>query len=303
MAQLYFLQDQYDEVEESIKGRMSFGKSLGKCHPILRGIAECLEAKGLAKILGVMESLLNQAEKDVKTLKDIAARLLQEDNRLHKLSLKTTNITDKDIDPYYRIYKDTQAMSSVLSDMWDKVAPNLNLESDPDWKSRKFKDYENLFDKVYSPENYGPWPEDWMTSDTLTTMVRENAKELATVKIAVKTKPSFPNPKDTQAPTNQSLWDSVLEVASGQRMEMRQGDRVIHSPNNGRGYRNMPHNPNGIAWAVKQYKGFGGNWKNKSAGRLPQNPDTEIVRRVVDRYKGKEPPPWDAVRRVWDWYN
>lgn len=84
---------------------------------------------------------------------------------------------------------------------------------------------------------------------------------------AVKTKPSYPNPVDEYRPTDENLWKIVLEVASGKRLEFRRGDRTIHSPNGTRGYRNMPNNPQGIAWAVKQYNGFGANWKNKNEAK------------------------------------
>ncbi len=79
----------------------------------------------------------------------------------------------------------------------------------------------------------------------------------------MKTKPSYPYPQDKYEPTNPHLWTSCLEVASGERLELKVGDRTIHAPNDGRGYRNMPHNPKGIAWAVKQYSGFGGNWRDQ----------------------------------------
>lgn len=87
-------------------------------------------------------------------------------------------------------------------------------------------------------------------------------------KSAVKTKPSYPYPTDEYQPTNESLWQRVLEVASGRLREFTQGDRTIHSPNDGRGYRNMPAHPNGIAWAVKQYNGFGGAWKNRKEEKV-----------------------------------
>jgi len=83
---------------------------------------------------------------------------------------------------------------------------------------------------------------------------------------AVKTKPSYPNLVDEYTPTDPALWEVVLDVASGDRLEYTRGDRTIHSPNEGRGYRNMPHNPKGIAWAVKQYNGFGSNWKQARWG-------------------------------------
>lgn len=83
-----------------------------------------------------------------------------------------------------------------------------------------------------------------------------------TSKIGLRHAPSYPAPEDDKYdPTNPSLWKDVLDIASGKRREMTIGDRTIHSPNEGRGYRNMPSNPYGIAWAVKQYNGFGGSWR------------------------------------------
>lgn len=77
--------------------------------------------------------------------------------------------------------------------------------------------------------------------------------------------PSTRNPSDEWEPTNKNLWERVLEVASGERRQLTQGDRTINSPNNGRGFKSMPANPMGIGWAVKQYNGFGGNWRSKQA--------------------------------------
>jgi hypothetical protein len=69
---------------------------------------------------------------------------------------------------------------------------------------------------------------------------------------AVKRAPSEPYPTDEYGATDRHLWKVCLDVASGKKREHTQSDRTIHSPNDGRGYRNMPANPNGIAWAVKQ---------------------------------------------------
>jgi hypothetical protein len=80
-------------------------------------------------------------------------------------------------------------------------------------------------------------------------------------KRAVRTAPSEPYPTDEYRATDRRLWKACLDVASGERREFTESGRTIHSPNDGRGYRNMPANPNGIAWAVKQYNGFGGAWK------------------------------------------
>lgn len=82
-------------------------------------------------------------------------------------------------------------------------------------------------------------------------------------KTAVKTKPSFPQLRDEREATNEALWKRVLDVASGRQREYTQGDRTIHAPNDGRGYKDMPAHPKGIAWAVKQYNGFGGQWRGQ----------------------------------------
>jgi hypothetical protein len=65
---------------------------------------------------------------------------------------------------------------------------------------------------------------------------------------------------DEYSPTDAVLWEKVLEVARGDRREFTRNERVIHSPNHGRGFRHWP-NPKGVAWAVKQYNGFNGGWK------------------------------------------
>lgn len=80
---------------------------------------------------------------------------------------------------------------------------------------------------------------------------------------AEKHAPSTPNPEDEWAPTNPTLWEKVLEVARGDKSQFSKGERTIHAPNNGRGF-NWP-SPNGTAWAVKQYNGFGGAWKKNAS--------------------------------------
>lgn len=79
--------------------------------------------------------------------------------------------------------------------------------------------------------------------------------------------PSKPHLTDEYEPTNKSLWEAVLNVARGQASQLTQGDRTINAPNNGKGFYPWPH-PQGTAWAVKQYKGFGGNWRAKASAQL-----------------------------------
>lgn len=69
---------------------------------------------------------------------------------------------------------------------------------------------------------------------------------------------------DQYEPTNETLWLAVLDVAQGKKREMTLGDRTIHAPNNGGGYKPWP-NPMGSAWAVKQYKGFGGAFRKRAS--------------------------------------
>lgn len=76
--------------------------------------------------------------------------------------------------------------------------------------------------------------------------------------------PSYPYMTDEYEPTNANLWERVLEVARGDRRELTINDRTIHAPNQGMGFRHWP-NSKGVAWAVKQYKGFNGGWKRKEA--------------------------------------
>ena len=76
--------------------------------------------------------------------------------------------------------------------------------------------------------------------------------------------PSEPYPTDEYEPTDADLWQKCLDVVNGELREFTAYGRTIHSPNDGRGYEHMP-NPKGIAWAVKQYNGFGGGWKKREA--------------------------------------
>ena len=99
-------------------------------------------------------------------------------------------------------------------------------------------------------------------------------------KQAVKTKPSYPNLVDEYEPTDVKLWETMLEVASGDRLQYNRDDREVNSPNGSRGYRNMPHNPKGIAWAVKQYKGYGGSFRKQATGTVVRHLGSPIFDRI-----------------------
>lgn len=79
--------------------------------------------------------------------------------------------------------------------------------------------------------------------------------------------PSKPHLTDEYEPTNERLWQSVLDVARGTKQQLTLGGRTINSPNEGKGFYPWPQ-PNAMAWAVKQYNGFGGGWRRKASTTL-----------------------------------
>lgn len=98
--------------------------------------------------------------------------------------------------------------------------------------------------------------------------------------------PSKPYLTDKWEATDQRLWLRVLDVARGGKRQMTRtgpkGQRTIHAPNNGRGFRHWP-NPKALAWAVKQYNGYGGKWRPKSEEQEAQKTSSH---RLLERYFG-----------------
>lgn len=86
------------------------------------------------------------------------------------------------------------------------------------------------------------------------------------IRTAEREAPSKPYLTDDWTPTDPRLWEKVLMVAKGRRRQMTRvgpnGPRTIHAPHHGRGFRHWP-NPKAVAWAVKQYNGYGGKWKGR----------------------------------------
>jgi len=72
-----------------------------------------------------------------------------------------------------------------------------------------------------------------------------------------KNAPSYPHLTDEYEPTNPALWERVKEVARGDVEELTVGGRTIHRPAD----KYIWPSPPASAWAVKQYNGFGGNWR------------------------------------------
>jgi 2'-5' RNA ligase len=97
-------------------------------------------------------------------------------------------------------------------------------------------------------------------------MVMYRSKDLT----AAQNAPSKPYLTDTHNATDPNLWEKVLMVARGDLRYMTRvgpkGPRTIHAPNHGLGYRHWP-NMRAVAWAVKQYNGYGGRWKSKDEGK------------------------------------
>lgn len=81
--------------------------------------------------------------------------------------------------------------------------------------------------------------------------------------------PSKPYLTDKYDPTDPVLWDKVLQVARGDLRYFTRvgpdGPRTINAPNHGRGFRHWP-NPKAVAWAIKQYNGYGSGWKGDKVG-------------------------------------
>jgi hypothetical protein len=93
---------------------------------------------------------------------------------------------------------------------------------------------------------------------------------------ALRNAPSKPYFTDEYEPTNATLWERCLEVVNGKRRYYTESGRTINSPNHGRGYRHMP-NPKGIAWAVKQYNGFGGGWKARKEDVVAHTAELRVM--------------------------
>lgn len=98
------------------------------------------------------------------------------------------------------------------------------------------------------------------------------------------------------------MWERVLEVARGDRQEYTQGDRTIHAPNDGAGFRSWP-DPNGTAWAVKQYNGFLGQWKRKGTEKTAEKLTKSwlmAVRRSWVKILDTKHNDWDDIMRTFE---
>lgn len=108
---------------------------------------------------------------------------------------------------------------------------------------------------------------------------------MAVDRSAARNAPSKPYLTDEWVPTDERLWTKVLMVARGQKREFTRvgpnGPRTIHAPHHGRGFRHWP-NPKAIAWAVKQYNGFGGKWKGRD------EEEAVTARAVAARYQASK---------------
>jgi len=82
--------------------------------------------------------------------------------------------------------------------------------------------------------------------------------------VAKQDAPSKPYLTDQYDAVDRNLWEKVMQVAKGERRYFTRvgpnGERTINAPNNGQGFRKWP-SQKAVAWAIKQYKGFGGQWR------------------------------------------
>src|SRR5512142_3099508 len=86
--------------------------------------------------------------------------------------------------------------------------------------------------------------------------------------------PTQPYLTDNYEAIDQKLWARILLVARGRRQEFSRvgpGGRLItiHAPNEGHGFHRWP-SPKAVAWAVKQYNNFGGQWQPKKEASLSE---------------------------------
>lgn len=101
---------------------------------------------------------------------------------------------------------------------------------------------------------------------------------------AAQNAPSKPYLTDDWVPTDERLWLRVLNVAKGRRRQMTRvgpnGPRTIHAPHHGRGFRHWP-NPKAVAWAVKQYNGFGGRWKGRDEQEVKASTEDSVYESII----------------------
>ena len=105
---------------------------------------------------------------------------------------------------------------------------------------------------------------------------------------AAQNAPDKPYLTDEYKAVDKNLWDMVMQVAKGERRYLTRGgpngERTINAPNNGQGFHKWP-SQKAVAWAIKQYKGFGGQWKGddeKQAADVHTEAMRHYQRRVLD---------------------
>src|SRR6185369_1223979 len=117
---------------------------------------------------------------------------------------------------------------------------------------------------------------------------------------SVRNAPSKPYMTDQWEPTDARLWQKVLMVAKGRRRQMTRvgpnGPRTIHAPNHGRGFRHWP-NQKAVAWAVKQYNGYGGKWKGQNENGEEEVTTASVVSSLTKLFPN-ETFQQDALERM-----
>jgi len=72
-------------------------------------------------------------------------------------------------------------------------------------------------------------------------------------------------------PTKPDLWEKVLELARGDKRDMKYRGKEIQGPNRGKGFDEYPSSyANG--WAVRIYNLLGGKWRRMASENEPTNP-------------------------------
>jgi len=115
---------------------------------------------------------------------------------------------------------------------------------------------------------------------------------------ATQNAPDKPALTDEYKAVDKNLWDIVMQVAKGERHDFTRGgpngDRTINAPNEGQGFRKWP-SQKAVAWAIKQYKGFGGQWKGDDEKNASEDNES-FVQAVALRYASADVSHTEAMR-------
>lgn len=260
---LEHLPTEVEDCQEGLAQREHFKSFVENLRDTLASL-DCLQSKVVQKAVTGLTKVLTQVDKEISQLTADIATLGEVDKMI---------TAEEEVVGYEKVYHRVKQDVGYIEHLLEKLDLATVSEAITTTGGPVVQEAIKLIEAVDGfgfdyPTVEGNWQTPGELKEYIVYMQKSqeqiDAEYAASLeKVAVKTKPSFPNLSDEYQPTDPVLWKRVLEVATGDRLDYTQNDRTIHAPNEGRGYRNMPNNPKGIAWAVKQYNGYDGNWKGK----------------------------------------